>query len=802
MAENYLGTYAKEQGYTDAANTLTSKGLAETASSYTVNDANIYQIDGTLDPDTFTTVITNDNGELDDDGTNKTTVALRKNSITGENGYGIVTSSSSAGVAIDGAALATGLKSVVQATLKKLGLTQDPNDTDTANSTLDNIVTQTREQLNLKKDKIIGRVDPPSTDELIAEKIWYKNPMGRTIWQIVNDLGLLKTGTFTPEYLPDVTEATNFRITSMNSNLSGDMLISMIEGYTGRTVSDAAATVIKSVFDVSVGSEPLKPGEVQYYMHFPSDYEAGTVQYRPGAIVSLFPTSTSGTAFIIPLYSNGGEVNFNYIGQNSNITFHPSSHSYNLAGNNATLSDGAAIGVFPATCSAAEDGSYGTTGGVYGISITYDADTISAASVYLTYGNMNRYTVIGRGLAYNAYSGYGWSTLYGTWSGGTLGYIHTGTTTGTADGDLGISDGDTEYSADISGIDPADIYTPASTSDVTGGQTDVPTVPIIPSDNVDTISLPTDVIFNGLCLIYHLTRAQLYNLGAFLWSADFLDQVQKIMFSPLDAVIKCYEFYGNPRIGGNIAALVIGNTTVSTISPDICYRYATVDCGRITIPRVYDNALDYKYTTLTLFLPFIGFVELNTQDFMNGYMAIEYAVDLMSGMCVANVLCQNGRTKSIIGAYTGNCAVEIPLSATDARNLYLGTANALLGFSTSAAGMAAAKEGITAAGNTGNVLGAAGQMFGGLSGAETIHMSGQAQGNAGALTYKKPYVIIRRADGYNPESYADIGFPSNSIANVSAVSGHVTMTNMTITGPMTADEKQEIERLFSSGVIV
>ena len=86
-----------------------------------------------------------------------------------------------------------------------------------------------------------------------------------------------------------------------------------------------------------------------------------------------------------------------------------------------------------------------------------------------------------------------------------------------------------------------------------------------------------------------------------------------------------------------------------------------------------------------------------------------------------------------------------------------------------------------------------------------MRMSGNISGNAGAMGIRKPYIIVKRPVEVAARNYNDFyGYPANTTGRLSTFSGYTRVKDVhveNISGA-TAEEKQEIENLLKSGVIV
>ena len=91
-----------------------------------------------------------------------------------------------------------------------------------------------------------------------------------------------------------------------------------------------------------------------------------------------------------------------------------------------------------------------------------------------------------------------------------------------------------------------------------------------------------------------------------------------------------------------------------------------IDCGSIQIAETFNSALDYApFSRLTIFLPFIGFQELDVSMVMNNTLHIVYTVDVLSGRCLAKLFVTIGENESCIAEYAGTIASDEVFSNRD-----------------------------------------------------------------------------------------------------------------------------------------
>lgn len=297
---------------------------------------------------------------------------------------------------------------------------------------------------------------------------------------------------------------------------------------------------------------------------------------------------------------------------------------------------------------------------------------------------------------------------------------------------------------------------------------------------------------SALWSVYNPTQAQLNSFGAWLWSNNFIDQLLKLFNNPMESIIGVHKIFAQPAISGS-GNIVVGYLDSGVGSNLVGAQYTTVDCGSVSVREQFGNVFDYTDTQVRLYLPFIGIVDLDTNDVMRGTVAVVYHVDVITGACLAEVRVTRDGSGGTLYQFAGDAAVRYPISSGS----YMGVV----------AGIASAVGGVVSAVASGGATLplAAGAIAGGIGGSKTnVQHSGSFSGNAGAMGAKKPYLIIERpqtmiADGYG--NYQGKG--ANAIRSVSQCSGYFKMSDVhtdSISGASAA-EVQAIKTALESGVI-
>lgn len=335
--------------------------------------------------------------------------------------------------------------------------------------------------------------------------------------------------------------------------------------------------------------------------------------------------------------------------------------------------------------------------------------------------------------------------------------------------------------------------------DPTTGEQILPTTqqdePTQPPDTGEG-SAPVPVVPTGsassLWAVYNPSQAQLNSFGAWLWSSDFVEQLKKLFADPMQAIIGVHKVFATPSTGGS-QTIKCGYLDSGVSAAVVTNQYTTVDCGSASLREYFGNVFDYDpFTKVSIFLPFIGIVPLNTSDVMRSTISVKYKVDVITGACLAEVSIKRDGGGGILYTYGGSAIVTYPISSGS----YVGAVQAAL----------STAIGIGSAIATGGAsLGAsAGMVLGGLSHAKTqVQHSGQFSGCSGAMGGKKPYLIVSRPQTRTPQRIAEYeGIPANSIHQLSNCNGFTKVKDVHVISTTAYDnEIQEIESLLKTGVI-
>lgn len=301
----------------------------------------------------------------------------------------------------------------------------------------------------------------------------------------------------------------------------------------------------------------------------------------------------------------------------------------------------------------------------------------------------------------------------------------------------------------------------------------------------------------GVWHVYNPSSAEVSALGSWLWSANIIDQIVRMFSNPMEAIIGLHAVYAEPAVA-SAQSIVVGNLTSSASARVVTKQYASLDCGSVWLTEYFGNVFDYDpYTKVSLFLPFIGIVDLKTADVMRAQIGVTYNVDVYTGACVAMVSVERDGVGGVLYQYSGCCAVEYPVSGSN----YSRMLQAIFASASSALGAGMMTMGAPGTAALGAI--AAGSTF--MSKANmSVQRSGSFSGNAGAMGIKKPYLIITRPQTNMALQYEMYdGRGANYTRRVGECTGYIKCKEVHLNVPGAyKSELDEIEQLLKEGILI
>jgi hypothetical protein len=289
-----------------------------------------------------------------------------------------------------------------------------------------------------------------------------------------------------------------------------------------------------------------------------------------------------------------------------------------------------------------------------------------------------------------------------------------------------------------------------------------------------------------LTTTFKMTKDRLQQLGRFLWGSNIFDNFSLICNNPIENIISCKSI--PLSLDGATQKIILGNVDTGVNGDKVANNFTSQTIGSIKINEKYNNFLDYApYTNVIIYLPYVGFKELDTNLVMNKTLSISYTVDVITGGC----LCQIQSDGVRLYEFNGNLGIDIPITASNRAQVEAGYISSGIGIASSAA--------------SGNIVGAVTSL---INSAEAqYHYASTSSPNpmCVASTNRTCYVIIDRPTYQTLKSFNHtrgkkcyLTKTINSLKGYTICDEHIDLSGIRAT----ESEKEELVRLLSGGFFV
>ena len=296
----------------------------------------------------------------------------------------------------------------------------------------------------------------------------------------------------------------------------------------------------------------------------------------------------------------------------------------------------------------------------------------------------------------------------------------------------------------------------------------------------------TKVLSSGIGVLtstFHMTKERLVQLGQFLWGSSIFDEFSLINNNPIENIISCKAI--PYAISGTTQEITLGNVKTGVNGEKISQNFSKQTIGSVAIAEHYHNFLDYApYTNVIIYLPYIGFKELDASLVMGKTLRIEYTLDVITGGCLAQIYVGKIR----LYEFTGNIGVDISITASNRAQVESAYINAGVGVISSAM--------------SGNVTGAVNSIIGAATSQYHYSGTGNPSPSCVASTNRTCYVIIDRPQ-YQPLNAFNhtrgrmccLSKTIGSLKGYTVCDGNIDISGISATD----EEKDEIVNILANG---
>ena len=296
----------------------------------------------------------------------------------------------------------------------------------------------------------------------------------------------------------------------------------------------------------------------------------------------------------------------------------------------------------------------------------------------------------------------------------------------------------------------------------------------------------TKVLASGIGVLtstFHMTKERLIQLGQFLWGSSIFDEFSLINNNPIENIISCKAIPYD--ISGTTQEITLGNVKTGVNGEKISQNFSKQTIGTVTINEHYKSFLDYApYTNVIIYLPYIGFKELDTSLVMGKTLKIEYTLDVITGGCLAQIYVGKIR----LYEFTGNIGVDISITASNRAQVESAYISAGVGVVSSAM--------------SGNVTGAVNSIIGAATSQYHYSGTGNPSPSCVSSTNRTCYVVIDRPQYQSLKAFNHtrgrmccLSKTIGSLKGYTVCDGNVDISGISATD----EEKEEIVNILSSG---
>lgn len=341
----------------------------------------------------------------------------------------------------------------------------------------------------------------------------------------------------------------------------------------------------------------------------------------------------------------------------------------------------------------------------------------------------------------------------------------------------------------------------------------------------------------GFLTMYKLSLATIQQFAADMFASSIWEAIKLFFTNPMDFLVGCMLLPFEPSTGSSYYPK-FGIFTFEHSYPAVDNQYKEIDCGYVDVKKFWGSCFDFEpFTKLQIWLPYIGYRDIPTDEFMGEQLHVVYHCDCLTGDCVAFISTTGTPAGEsgpgvvrVLAQYYGNCGVRVPFSSVNFDAAVAAGIN-LIGAAASM-GLSKGNGGVQIGGSRGGFHGAdsdkntSSGVIGmsvdegysepsgaGLAGATinmvesmkpTVQKGGAAGASNGYMSIQKPYLIKRIPHQNLPEGYAKHkGYPSNIGGTLSQFSGYAEVDDIQLNNiPAMSVERKEIMSWLSGGVLI
>lgn len=186
--------------------------------------------------------------------------------------------------------------------------------------------------------------------------------------------------------------------------------------------------------------------------------------------------------------------------------------------------------------------------------------------------------------------------------------------------------------------------------------------PIQPQPITPTTPVPTGHA-GKLYTIYQCSLEDVNNLAGFIWSQSYLTNLLAVNTNPIENILSLKLTCFTMPPSGKARTIQVGNVDTGITAVVVENNYNGV-IGTFKCLSMYNSFLDISpFTTYEIYLPFVGYVELDSNNVLNEDIRVEINVDALTLMSKYQLIRE--RDNLLVSEHEFYLAIDLPISASN-----------------------------------------------------------------------------------------------------------------------------------------
>ena len=192
--------------------------------------------------------------------------------------------------------------------------------------------------------------------------------------------------------------------------------------------------------------------------------------------------------------------------------------------------------------------------------------------------------------------------------------------------------------------------------------------------SVEDINNLPNILGAGAVKQYMLTSSQLSTLMSNLNSDSIWTALSKFISNPMNFIISLQAGYLYQHTGAVPNSYIkFGPYTFESCQGTLLNsNFCDINLGTVNLNPYFNNYTDITETSVSLYLPYVGYVDLDVSKFINGSIKLHARIDTLTGSIIYYVYSIRDGHEQLLNTFDGNCQMQIPINSADYSRMYAG----------------------------------------------------------------------------------------------------------------------------------